>query len=1286
VGISAELFHPRHFTPKVDEFGSTANSISWPEVGLSRNALGRDNKLFYYYSFHPTRIRRRAMNIDDYEKTYFFVYEDFAQTVRFILEEAMLAAANLPGPQSVQSRAKEIVSLRRRLVEANKLDTHTLELDRRDLAGARLIFYTNNDVDRFLASSLIHENFEIEEDSTKIHHPTPENKEAQYRAVHYTVRLREDRTRLAEYAKFAGLRCEIQVQTILNHAWSETSHDILYKDKLADGYGGKAMKAIARRFERIMEKYLIPAGFEIQKAQQEYERVLQGKGLFDKDIATLLDSAQNNNERYEILSGLRDYAIPNYDDLSAAYEGLKGPLLRAIKAARATEAVPIETTYGKMEGFKANAVATLILEIIERLRYADVTGTLQLHIDIYRDEPEEDIRQTIINAVKHLSEYNIGAYNQVGSMLQMALVDHLSGMSSVELDSIRPVALAVWTEAIQSDITGAKWKADSVVLSTGAVPASDQLRQVRDKAMTALFAAYDRSTNDMQKRAVLGALDAATRTPNQGQYSNELLAITLKDATRIVEFVTARAKSESYELLQHLEHQFLYDYRRTGFLAEDPENRFNCQAEATALLAAILKFRDAINTDDRFVQYKVLVGFESIYPDHWTNEEFDYQGADEFRRKEADRYIDAINDLNDIKWFDLIGRCAETKSIDGATFPIFGNFLSNLAERKPEVADRLLAKASDDLHHFLAGFLNGLSRSDRNDIYEATLERELASARNLSGVTRHLRYSDVTKPDFASRLLARAIGAGDSSAVSECLLFAFEHYGTERITDSDTFMRDALAFLNDRKDVRWASEAWFLQKGGKLYQELTLERTAQVLDNLGYVRQVNYQVERILASLAERRPEAVWDYFGKRLVKGSDQDANEERFEAVPFRFRGLEKVLSKDPQLAISKGLSWFASDRKLFQFRGGRLLSNAFPRCTPEFAAALVELVKAGDDAEADFALAILWNYHGEISTHIVLKEIVARFFDDDRKMSGIRAAIGNTGVVSGELGFAEAWRARRESLTEWLSDERSAVADFAAKHIAKLNLRIASEHRSAEIEKEMRSRSYEDEDDAEDGDEDEGARAIASPVSNGLAEQPPKPEGPTDKYRSYPALAAGETEGVDYRKLITEKPSPVLIAVPHGGTIEPGTSEIATSIAGNDFSLYCFEGLIPNRPHTDLHIESHLFDEPNALRLAAAANVVVTVHGRKDSGDTETIWLGGLDHGLRDAIAKALQDAGFRVNTTGHRLPGEELDNICNRGRHGAGVQLEIPRSLRDALVVDAERLASFTAAARAAINAR
>jgi hypothetical protein len=262
------------------------------------------------------------------------------------------------------------------------------------------------------------------------------------------------------------------------------------------------------------------------------------------------------------------------------------------------------------------------------------------------------------------------------------------------------------------------------------------------------------------------------------------------------------------------------------------------------------------------------------------------------------------------------------------------------------------------------------------------------------------------------------------------------------------------------------SGAWFLQKDTKFYEELTPERTAQVLQNLGYLPKVNYQVERILARLAERQPEAIWDYFGSRLARETTEGRDEERFEAVPFRFQGLEKELSKDPQLAISKGLSWFARDSKLFQFRGGRLLSAAFPDCIPEFASTLAELVKAGGDTETEFALAILHNYHGEISTHVVLKEIVAQFPDDVRKKGGVRNCIDSIGVVSGELGFAEAWRSRKESLAEWMADERPAVKAFSKKHIAELDLMIASEQHRAEVEREMRKRSYDEEDNESEG----------------------------------------------------------------------------------------------------------------------------------------------------------------------------------------------------------------------------
>ncbi len=192
--------------------------------------------------------------------------------------------------------------------------------------------------------------------------------------------------------------------------------------------------------------------------------------------------------------------------------------------------------------------------------------------------------------------------------------------------------------------------------------------------------------------------------------------------------------------------------------------------------------------------------------------------------------------------------------------------------------------------------------------------------------------------------------------------------------------------------------------------------------------------------------------------------------------------------------------------------------------------------------------------------------------------------------------------------------------------------------------------------------------------------------DRYCNFAELAANEVEGADYRIRVTERASPVVVVAPHGGTIEPTTSELAAAIAGDEFSLYCFEGLVPGRPHGDLHITSERFDEPTALRLVEAAAIIIAVHGRKDDGDAETVWLGGGDTRLRDAIGDAIARAGFSMKTHGHRLPGRQPDNICNRGRTGAGVQLELPRTLRDRLRADRSLREALAAAVREAIIQR
>ena len=190
--------------------------------------------------------------------------------------------------------------------------------------------------------------------------------------------------------------------------------------------------------------------------------------------------------------------------------------------------------------------------------------------------------------------------------------------------------------------------------------------------------------------------------------------------------------------------------------------------------------------------------------------------------------------------------------------------------------------------------------------------------------------------------------------------------------------------------------------------------------------------------------------------------------------------------------------------------------------------------------------------------------------------------------------------------------------------------------------------------------------------------------DKYKNFEELAAHEVEGVDYGIRMTDKGSRIAILAPHAGEIELGSSQLADAIAKSDYTLYCFEGLKPGRPHSDLHITSSRFNEPRGLRIATSAEVVVGVHGCKDEAGEDVVLLGGRHFALRDLVAEELRRAGFRAKTEGHDFPGTDPANICNRGSKKAGLQIEVPWTLRERLRENPAQLEAFAEAVRTALK--
>jgi ppGpp synthetase/RelA/SpoT-type nucleotidyltranferase len=180
------------------------------------------------------------MNIEEYERTGRACYAEFAEAVASVLKASITARGRMR-PQDIQRRAKDADALRRKLARDGRERSDAIEDDVKDLAGVRLVFYTNNAVHRFGQTAILSDNFDVDYERSKIHYPSGTGEdEPFFISENWVVRLKAERTVLPEYARFEGIKCEIQIQTALDQVWAEMAQgSIAFVLAVLSAYKGK---------------------------------------------------------------------------------------------------------------------------------------------------------------------------------------------------------------------------------------------------------------------------------------------------------------------------------------------------------------------------------------------------------------------------------------------------------------------------------------------------------------------------------------------------------------------------------------------------------------------------------------------------------------------------------------------------------------------------------------------------------------------------------------------------------------------------------------------------------------------------------------------------------------------------------------------------------------------------------------------------------------------------------------------------------------------------------------
>lgn len=784
---------------------------------------------------------------------------------------------------------------------------------------------------------------------------------------------------------------------------SETKHRIL--KQLSQTQGDKAMAAIQKEFEKAK---------------------------------TALENETGYYDLNEILAQLSIYAfrIPKeIIDVLAA-------LLDRVATAQFIE---LDRDYSHLDANEAQIrLGAEAIEVLERIRYFDLPKILKIFMDASSSD-FESIRKRAVDALQKCAKYDVDIFysgeNRAGFGYgpQLQVIDFLEAQSGKATDATMEALLVLADEIISPNIEGTSWDYETVTWISGTVPANDDLKSIRARTLGFIFSQYNLELPETHRRQIISAAFAATEFPRD-DCSSELQDIIEADTLMVFDWIKSIIPAETYPVLQKLEYSVYWRFYH---------------GMTDAIKASALDIRDLLAADSEYQIYRDLIGYESIFEDWETSlsQERDFAKVEEERKAAAESYIGSITDKTWPVWRARIFKFSETRSNDMATFPLFYEFLHNLAVTHPPFALELLRDHRDKIEFFKVPLFRGLLKGPLKEEFKP-LALELAqNGDDLSALTKVFIGNDDIDTDILEAVLQRAVEKPDEFALTELLIVASTSFETNPKFAVERLFVPAINALNAMGSTNWVKRMYQRQML-TLIANLDEDTLALFLTVLEITKTVSYQVEDYLKVIAEQNPDAVIDLFERRIEAA---DGSSSSIDAIPYSFHGLEKPLSQHPDMIVQKVKSWAGHDSSMFQFRGGRLIAITFPEFGEGLEAALMPLAASGDRSDAKFVIGILRNYHGEKFIHALCRQLVITHPDDEDLMTDVMIVLQTTGVVTGEFGMAEAYARKADELKYWLSDDEACVREFAEQYIEQLSRQELHERLLAEESIELRKHKF-------------------------------------------------------------------------------------------------------------------------------------------------------------------------------------------------------------------------------------
>lgn len=374
--------------------------------------------------------------IENYKKK-----KSFYENASRIAADQIEAAIQSSGIRAIVSfRAKAPGRLKNKVVRRNACrevpykNTEEIYEDIVDLAGVRISLYFPGD--RVKTDKLVKELFDVIESKQFPDESEPPNYKKRfsgYWANHYRVTMKPEMLDESE-KKYAAVRIEIQVASVLMHAWSEVEHDLVYKP--IQGSLSEDEHAIIDELNGLV----LAGEIALERLQDAGKQRISNKNT-------------EFSNQYDLASFLYDYLSNNFksEDVEMRMGNVE-LLFRLISALKINSVKKIEPVLKvvKFEKDRRNISQQIIDQIItgnhkryevyQTLRMGENEDKGELNIaisDFFRIwVPLEDV----LNRMTYKNSRTKGAFN-INIIKQMNIVDNDTINQIVSLRKLRNVLI-----------------------------------------------------------------------------------------------------------------------------------------------------------------------------------------------------------------------------------------------------------------------------------------------------------------------------------------------------------------------------------------------------------------------------------------------------------------------------------------------------------------------------------------------------------------------------------------------------------------------------------------------------------------------------------------------------------------------------------------------------------------------------------------------------------------------------------------------------------------------------